>query len=240
MFFQSNRISFWSRHRNLLWLPRTSEPIYRIGWNVAGIILRLNCFIANNNINISWESLRDNCLKHVLLNISRSSPRIELAPRGSKLKFFFPSWFFLSVSILVDQKSGKRQRKFLQTGMGEMGISRGGKWKFLLGKFPKTKISPRNNSNLKKNEQKRLFFPRFPTRENRISPDWLGGKCNSPRGEIQFLQARNSDVAGRNSGTSRIPPRKSNFPLGEIPKLWICPEKRKRPCSKKKAWKKIG
>ena len=52
-----------------------------------------------------------------------------------------------------------------------------GKWKFLLGKFPKTKISPRNNSNLKKNEQKRLFFPRFPTRENRISPDWLGGNA---------------------------------------------------------------
>ena len=67
-----------------------------------------------------------------------------------------------------------------------------GKWEFLLGKFPKTKISPRNNSNLKKNEQKRLFFPRFPTRENQISPDWLGvnaiplgGKYNFFKREIQ-------------------------------------------------------
>jgi len=36
-------------------------------------------------------------------------------------------------------------------------------------------------------------------------------------GEIQFLQTRNSDGAGRNSGTSQIPLRKSNFPMGEIP-----------------------
>ena len=126
----------------LIWLPRTSEPIYRIGWNFAGIILRLNCFIPNHNINISWEGLRDNCLKHVLLNISRSSPRIELAPRGSKLKFFFPSWFFLSVSILVDQKSGKRQRKFLQTGMGEMGISRGENGNFSWGNSLKRRFPP--------------------------------------------------------------------------------------------------
>ena len=68
----------------------------------------------------------------------------------------------------------------------------------------------------RKTNKKGDFFLDSP-REKIEFPRIGWGEMQFPSGEIQFLQARNSDVAGRNSGTSRIPPRKSNFPLGEIP-----------------------
>ena len=47
----------------------------------------LNCFIPNNNIKFPWGSFRDNCTKHILLNISRSSPRIWR--KRIRVKVFF-------------------------------------------------------------------------------------------------------------------------------------------------------
>ena len=53
------------------------------------MILMLNCFIPNNNIKFPWGSFRDNCIKHILLNISRSSPRIDLAQKDPSESIFF-------------------------------------------------------------------------------------------------------------------------------------------------------
>ena len=62
-----------------------------------------------------------------------------------------------------DQKSGKRQRKFLEKGNEEMFISP--------GEIPQKKIFRRRKSNLKKKTKKKDFFfpPGFPPSENRIS-----------------------------------------------------------------------
>ena len=49
----------------------------------------LNCFIPNNNIKFPWGSFRDNCIKHILLNISRSSPRIDLAQKDPSESIFY-------------------------------------------------------------------------------------------------------------------------------------------------------
>ena len=98
-------IAFWNRHMKLLWLSRTSEPIYRIGRKIAGMILMLNCFIPNNNIKFPWGSFRDNCIKHILLNISWFSPRIDLAQKDPSESIFLPiDWNLLF--------------PFLQTGLG--------------------------------------------------------------------------------------------------------------------------
>ena len=82
-------IAFRNRYTKLLWLLRTSEPIYRIGRKIAGMILMLNCFIPNNNIKFPWGSFRDNCTKHILLNISRSSRRIDLTQKDPSESFFY-------------------------------------------------------------------------------------------------------------------------------------------------------
>jgi len=112
-----------------------------------------------------------------------------------------------------------------------------GKWKFLLGKFPKTKISPRNNSNLKKNEQKRLFFPRFPTRENRISPDWLGGNAIPLGGKYNFFKREIQTSLGEIQEHLEFPPENPISP--EIPANFEFVRRREKGHAAKRKHEKI-
>ena len=70
----------------------------------------------------------------------------------------------------------------------EMGIS--------CGEIPQKKNFPLRNSNLKKNNK----FCDFSPREKSNFPGLVGGEIQFLSGEVHFLQTRNSDVTGRNSG----------------------------------------
>ena len=73
------------------------------------MILRLSYFVPNYKIKFPWEWFRYNFIKHILLNISRSSPRIDLAQKDPSESNFFPMQWNLVFPFLQTGKGGSER-----------------------------------------------------------------------------------------------------------------------------------